>query len=126
MIWLRGEFVPAGSKVEGRSLPAGHVYAGGDSTKARLRRLKQNWKRIEKAAKKSPLAADGRERILDHAADDPHPEYTALHLGLACMLAAEESGSSLSSCMASLCDELDARQESSDATQPTGDHQATR
>jgi hypothetical protein len=67
------------------------------------------WKRVEKAAAKDPLVKDGRERILDHAADEPNPEYTAMHLGAACLLAAEDSKSSLSACMAQLCDELDAR-----------------
>jgi hypothetical protein len=68
------------------------------------------WARIEKAAKKDPKVAEGRERILDHAAEDPEPEYTAMHLGAAALLAAEETGSRLSSTLAQLCDELDARQ----------------
>ncbi len=108
---VRGDLVPVGSVVAGRSLPAGHCYAGGDSSRATLRRLRQMWSRIEKAAKKSPLVQDGRDRILDHAADDPNPEYTAMHLGAAALLAAEETGASLSGCLAQLADELDARQE---------------
>jgi len=110
-VYVRGESVPVGSVVAGRSLPAGYAYRGGDGKRSTQRRLRQMWARIEKAAKKSPLVKDGRERILDHAADDPNPEYTALHLGAAALLASEESGASLGGCLAQLCDELDARQE---------------
>lgn len=121
---IRGEWVPVGSVVAGRSLPAGHTYVGGDSPRAAQRRLRQLWNRIEKVAKRDPLVADGRERILDHAADDPSPEYTAMHLGATALLAAEETGSSLSSCMTQLCDELDNRAASKEpdacpTTEPT-------
>ncbi len=114
MVRVRGEVVPVGTVVAGRSLPAGHCYAGGDSTRASSRRLRQMWARIEKAGRKNPMVQDGRERILDHAADDPNPEYTAMHLGAAALLASEETGASLSGCLAQLCDELDARQEAGD------------
>ena len=119
MVRVRGDVVPVGSVVAGRSLPAGHAYAGGDGTRATLRRLRQMWARIEKAAKKNPLVQDGRERILDHAADDPNPEFTAMHLGAAALLAAEESGASLGGCLSQLADELDNRQEAdSNGTTP--------
>ena len=118
MARVRGDVVPVGTVVAGRSLPAGHAYAGGDSTRATTRRLRQMWARIEKAAKKSPFVQDCRERILDHAADDPNPEYTAMHLGAAALLAAEESGASLGGCLSQLCDELDARSNDGTTSRP--------
>ena len=108
---VRGDLVRVGSVVAGRALPAGYVYLGGDGRRAALRRLRQMWNRIEKAAAKDPRVKDGRERILDHAAEDPSPEYTAMHLGAAALLAAEESGGSLAGCLTQLADELDSRKD---------------
>lgn len=120
---VRGALVPVGSVVAGRALPAGHTYRGGDSPRAALRRLRQMWNRIEKAAAKDPRVKDGRERILDHAAEEPFPEYAAMHLGAAALLAAEDSGGSLAGCLTQLADELDSRKDQEvpacSATTPT-------
>lgn len=101
-------WVPAGSKVEGRSLPAGCQYVGGDFVRAMSRRLRQVWARFEKLCRKSEYAKDARERLLDHAADQPNPEWTAQHLCTAALVTADETGVAWATVLHDLLNRFDA------------------
>jgi hypothetical protein len=107
MVRVRGEFVPAGSRVEGRSLPAGCVYTGGDSQRAAARRLRQVWARFEKVCAKSDYAQGTRERLLDHAADQPNPEWTAQHLAMASRIMADDTGVEWVTCLNDLLNKFE-------------------
>lgn len=109
VVRVRGSLVPVGSPVEGRSLPAGHAYTGGDGRRAALRRLRQSWRAFEKACKADPRMAELRERVLDHAAEEPDPEACALHLAHAAKVVADDTANTWRGALRQIVDELDAR-----------------
>lgn len=105
----------------GRSLPVGAQYIGRCGPKAQTRYLKQRWAQIEKlcrtngkagaALEAAKAAVAARERLLDCVADEPNPEFSAMHLGHSALLAAEGTHSEWAAAMHVLLNKFPPRAE---------------
>jgi hypothetical protein len=80
--WVKGQHIVLGQPVPGRSLPAGQAWIGHDGRRARARRLRQHWARVEREARLDEAVREAREALLDAASEEPDSEVAAMQYAM--------------------------------------------
>jgi hypothetical protein len=94
VVRVKGEYVVIGGPVPERSLPAGMQWAGHDNERARHRRLRQHWARVEREALKDPAVREAREALIDACEKEAEPELAVMQYALMARGGGEELGAS--------------------------------
>lgn len=90
-----------------RALPAGKQWIGFCGNQARMRYLRQSYRKVAKLTDPASVAA--RERVVRAVANEPDPVYGVMHLTHVALQAAEGTRSSWAESMNFLLDKFEER-----------------